>query len=223
MTKTAIIKYLKKYIPVEVLDYVVPILVEHNITLTNITHKNNLGCFIVDNILEKPEYIQIHSGLNKYAYTITLLHEIAHLLVYVNYKQMGHNKYWKNTYRALLIKVIIQSDIFPKDVVEAVGMSLDSIRGRSNILNPDLALLIKYDTPERSLLTQMLDQYNLGITDLEDVIKNNVDSVKIGEYFYLSDSSIRYKKISSKISNCVCEAEDGTLYNINKKYPIKIN
>jgi hypothetical protein len=56
--------------------------------------------------------ISVNGNLNKYEFLITLLHELAHLLTYEQYKNRvePHGKEWKNHYSTLLsILLIIRS------------------------------------------------------------------------------------------------------------------
>ena len=60
-------------------------------------------------------------NLNQYSFLITLLHEIAHLLVYVHFKNnvTPHGKEWKTQFRHIMIPFLGKS-IFPKDIEKAL-------------------------------------------------------------------------------------------------------
>ncbi len=65
--------------------------------------------------------ITINYNLNKYAFLITLVHEVAHLVTYVRHKNSvnPHGEEWKQQYK-LLMKHFLNGDFFPTDVLLAL-------------------------------------------------------------------------------------------------------
>jgi hypothetical protein len=65
----------------------------------------------------KHHRISINGDLNRYAFLITLLHELAHLLTYENFgrRVSAHGKEWKTIYGKLLAQ-FIEKKIFPQDI-----------------------------------------------------------------------------------------------------------
>lgn len=65
--------------------------------------------------------ITINHNLNKYAFLITLVHEVAHLVTYNHYKNTvsPHGKEWKQNFQQL-IKPFLTPDIFPLEVFSAL-------------------------------------------------------------------------------------------------------
>jgi SprT protein len=65
--------------------------------------------------------ITINHNLNKYAFLITLVHEIAHLVTFNEYKNSvnPHGVEWKNNFRQL-IQPFLTTDIFPLEVFSAL-------------------------------------------------------------------------------------------------------
>jgi SprT protein len=65
--------------------------------------------------------ITINHNLNKYAFLITLVHEIAHLVTYNRYKNSvnPHGKEWKQNFQEL-IQPFLNTDIFPLEVFAAL-------------------------------------------------------------------------------------------------------
>ncbi len=61
--------------------------------------------------------ISVNGNLNPFAFLITLLHEIAHLLAFEQYgnKIAAHGKEWKTIYASLL-KQFLEHKIFPADI-----------------------------------------------------------------------------------------------------------
>jgi len=65
--------------------------------------------------------ITINHNLNKYAFLITLVHEVAHLVTYNKYKNSvnPHGTEWKNHFRELM-HPFLNTDIFPIEVFSAL-------------------------------------------------------------------------------------------------------
>lgn len=65
--------------------------------------------------------ITINHNLNKYAFLITLVHEISHLLTYNQHKNSvsPHGKEWKLNFQ-LLMQPFLTPDLFPLDVFSAL-------------------------------------------------------------------------------------------------------
>ncbi len=65
--------------------------------------------------------ITINHNLNKYAFLITLVHEIAHLVTYNQFKNSvnPHGKEWKQNFQTL-IQPFLTLDIFPLEVFAAL-------------------------------------------------------------------------------------------------------
>lgn len=65
--------------------------------------------------------ITINHNLNKYSFLITLVHEIAHLVTYNQYKNsvLPHGKEWKKNFQELM-QPFLTTDIFPLEVFAAL-------------------------------------------------------------------------------------------------------
>lgn len=65
--------------------------------------------------------ITINHNLNKFAFLITLVHEVAHLLTYVQHKNSvnPHGSEWKENFRKLM-QPFLTPDIFPLEVFSAL-------------------------------------------------------------------------------------------------------
>ena len=65
--------------------------------------------------------ITINHNLNKYAFLITLVHEIAHLVTYNQHKNSvnPHGREWKQNFQ-ILIQPFLTLDIFPLEVFAAL-------------------------------------------------------------------------------------------------------
>ena len=62
-------------------------------------------------------YISVNKDLNKYAFLLTLTHELAHAFTYINYKNtvLPHGKEWKNIFQYMLLE-LLEVSIFPQDI-----------------------------------------------------------------------------------------------------------
>jgi hypothetical protein len=66
---------------------------------------------------EKAHRISVNGNLNPYAFLVTLLHELAHLITFIRYghRVEAHGKEWKQQFSELL-KDFLGTTIFPVDV-----------------------------------------------------------------------------------------------------------
>jgi predicted SprT family Zn-dependent metalloprotease len=73
--------------------------------------------------------ISINGTLNPYSFLITLLHEIAHLLAYVEFQNRiaPHGKEWKAIFKKVLSGFLYQN-YFPPDIESAVLRSLGNLK-----------------------------------------------------------------------------------------------
>lgn len=66
--------------------------------------------------------ITINNSLNKYAFLITLVHEIAHLVAFEKYGRLikPHGAEWKYTFQTLMLP-FIRSEVFPDSLIGIVA------------------------------------------------------------------------------------------------------
>ncbi len=90
--------------------------------------------------------ISINGNLNKFEFLITLLHELAHLLTYEQYRNNveAHGKEWKYCYSQLLV-VFVELKIFPSDVEKALQKSIKNPSATANGETALLLVLRSYD------------------------------------------------------------------------------
>lgn len=105
----------------------------------------------------KNHLITINHNLNKYAFLITLVHEIAHLSNWNKHrhKVKPHGPEWKEEYK-LMIKPFLNDSIFPLDVIIAINNYMQNPAASSC---SDLALqrvLKKYDLGSNKVLLETL-------------------------------------------------------------------
>lgn len=94
----------------------------------------------------KGHRISINGGLNKYAFLLTLLHEIAHLVTFMMYgnRVSAHGKEWKQEYSKIL-RQFVGKNYLPADIEAAVRDSLHN-PAASSCADEDLMRVLKrYD------------------------------------------------------------------------------
>src|SRR5436190_19075441 len=66
--------------------------------------------------------ITINYDMNKYAFLITLVHEIAHLTCWNRYQEKvsPHGAEWKQEYK-ILMQSFLSADYFPEDIIAALN------------------------------------------------------------------------------------------------------
>lgn len=102
--------------------------------------------------------ISINGNLNKYEFLITLLHELAHLLTYEQYRNKvdAHGKEWKYCYSQLLI-VFVQLRIFPTDIEKALQKSIANPAATANGETALLLVLRSYDAIKKEGYSTVAD------------------------------------------------------------------
>jgi len=92
--------------------------------------------------------ITINSSLNPYRFLITLIHEIAHLLVFLNYPRYvkPHGIEWKLTFQQLMLP-LINPEIFPKQLLPIIANHFKNPKASSDT-DAKLSIALKsYDKP----------------------------------------------------------------------------
>jgi SprT protein len=76
---------------------------------------------------DKTHRISVNGNLNKYAFLITLLHELAHLFTYEQFghRVMSHGKEWKNEFGKILAQFLLKK-VFPVDIEKALMQTLQN-------------------------------------------------------------------------------------------------
>jgi len=95
--------------------------------------------------------ITVNHNLNKYAFFITLVHEIAHLVTFDKHKDnvLPHGQEWKQEYKSLM-RPFLSANIFPTDVLLSLQKYLVSPAASSCSDLDLLRVLKRYDEPEKS-------------------------------------------------------------------------
>ncbi|MBP6455724.1 MAG: SprT-like domain-containing protein [Chitinophagaceae bacterium] len=105
-----------------------------------------------------PHRISINAGLNEFHFLITLLHEIAHLIVFEKHQHriLPHGIEWKLCFSELL-QNFNQKNIFPQDVKQALDIYLKNPKA-STCSDPNLLTeLKKFDLETSKIMVKDLE------------------------------------------------------------------
>lgn len=97
--------------------------------------------------------ISVNGNLNPYAFLVTLLHELAHLLTFEKWgnRVAAHGKEWKGVFGQLLAQ-FIEHDVFPADIRQVLLQSLQNPAASSCADEALLRILKKYDAKKSNVL-----------------------------------------------------------------------
>jgi SprT protein len=146
--------------------------------------------------------ISINGSLNKYAFLLTLIHELAHLTTFLEFGNsvQSHGKEWKSRYRAML-KQFIALQIFPSDILQSLKKSFRRL-GASSCVDDDLMRVLSVYDP------------NPGKHQLvEQILEGKLFEIENGKIFK------KGKKVRKRIE-CI-ELATGKLYLFSPVYKVK--
>lgn len=138
---------LRAYLPDGAFDPVIQLIHQYKVHLTvTKARKSVLGDYRHAG-LGANHKITVNGNLNKYEFLITLLHELAHLLCFEQFKNRveAHGKEWKHIYSDLLA-AFIRLAIFPADIQKSLQKTLLNPAATANGETALLLVLRKYDT-----------------------------------------------------------------------------
>lgn len=141
---------LKNYMPDGALEPVLHLINHYKVHLTvTKARKSVLGDYR-HAFLGANHKISVNGNLNQYEFLITLLHELAHLLCFEQYKNRveAHGKEWKTIYGNLLAQ-FIQLGIFPDDIRKSLQKTLINPAATANGETKLLLVLRKYNTVQK--------------------------------------------------------------------------
>src|SRR5690606_5807970 len=97
--------------------------------------------------------ISVNGNLNKYSFLITLIHELAHLVTFNEFRHSvdPHGKQWKSIY-ATLLKDFLSADIFPEDVLTSLNQSMHDLPASSCSDERLMRVLRNYDRQQTGMV-----------------------------------------------------------------------
>jgi len=200
--KEAPLEYLRQFIP----DPSAPLILEYlhhykvHLTITR-ERKSVLGDYRHATQANNHR-ISVNGNLNKYSFLITLIHELAHLVTFMEYgnKVQSHGKEWKQVYRKML-EEFLKLKVFPDDVLAALKKNLHDLPASSCADENLMRILKKYDKNPGGLIL--------------------VEQIAEGADFLLDDGRVfRKGKKLRKRFQCV-EVSTGKLYLFSPIYEVK--
>src|SRR5215212_12235355 len=115
--KEAHISQLQDYLPPTTFEDVLTYLQDPHVHLTVARQRKSILGDYRHRTHGQNHRISVNGNLNKYAFLITLLHELAHLLTFEKFgnRIAPHGKEWKNVFSRLLAQ-FIEHNVFPADI-----------------------------------------------------------------------------------------------------------
>ncbi len=184
------INMLEQFLPEGTFKKIAPLFNAYNINLT-ITHDRAsvLGDYRSPVPGSSIHRISINGSLNPYSFLVTLLHELAHMLAYVQYRRsiQPHGPEWKAIFSRLL-QMYLHKGIFPENVEEALVKSMSKIT-TSTCTDPELYKALKKH-----------DRRRKWVRLVEDVPHNEYFSTHDGRVFQKMEklrTRFRCKEVST--------------------------
>lgn len=161
MKQEAPLHALATYLPEGTFEQVIEYITQYKVHLTITRERQSVLGDYRHPYQEKGHRISINGGLNKYAFLLTLLHEIAHLVTFMIYgnRVSAHGKEWKQEYSKIL-REFVGKQYLPADIEAAVKESLHN-PGASSCADEGLMRVLKrYDRKKEN--HYLVEQLPLG-------------------------------------------------------------
>ncbi len=144
---------LKAYLPEGSFEDVSHYLLHYKVHLTITRERRSVLGDYRNALAEKNHRISVNGNLNKYAFLITLLHELAHLFTYERFghRVQAHGPEWKNEFSKILAQFLLKK-IFPADIYKALLKTLQNPAASSCADTSLLRVLHQYDEKKEGVL-----------------------------------------------------------------------
>lgn len=163
--------YLRRFIPEPAVHKVLEYLQQYHVHLTITQERKTVLGDYRHATQYKAHRISVNCNLNPYAFLITLVHELAHLVTFIQYGHtvQAHGREWKKLY-ALLLSEFLKENIFPADIQQAILQSLHDLPASSCADESLMRVLKKYDR-------------NNGLVMVEDIPEGQLFDIGEGRIF----------------------------------------
>ena len=140
------VSHLQHFLPAGTGDAVLTYLHQYKVHLTVAKERKSILGDYRHRTHHTNHRISVNGNLNKYAFLVTLLHEIAHLLTFEEYgrRVQAHGREWKMIFSGLL-KQFVENKVFPADVEYELLQSLHNPAASSCAEEGLLRVLRNYD------------------------------------------------------------------------------
>lgn len=151
--KEAHISTLQDFLPPDTYDAVLAYLQHYHVHLTVARDRKSILGDYRHRTHGKNHRISVNGNLNKFAFLITLIHELAHLLTFEQFgnRVASHGKEWKKIFGQLLA-VFIEHNVFPEDIKKTLKQSLHNPAASSCADEELLRTLRNYDEQQSHLV-----------------------------------------------------------------------
>ena len=194
--------YLRRWIPSAAAPLILEYLNHYQVHLTITRERKSVLGDYRHATRDQNHRISVNGNLNHWSFLITLIHELAHLVTFMEYsnKVQSHGKEWKTIYRKML-EEFIRLSIFPADILAALKKNLHDLPASSCADEGLMRVLRKYDENSGELLL--------------------VEQIPEGGCFSLEDKRVfRKGKKLRKRYQCV-ELATGKLYLFSPIYEVR--
>jgi hypothetical protein len=193
---------LSAFMPKGAVDMVMQYLVQYKVHLTITRERKSILGDYRFAVNGKNHRISVNGNLNEFAFLITLLHELAHLVAFLRYGKAiaSHGREWKQVYGEILHEFLAPG-IFPPDIAREVSSTLRNPAAGSCAEDGLLRALRKYDS--------------------HDSNKKLVEEIAEGQLFQTDDGRI-FKRGSQLRKRIRClEAKTGKVYLFSPVYEVR--
>ena len=200
--KEAPLDYLRRWIPGQAASLILDYLNHYQVHLTITRERKSVLGDYRHATRSANHRISVNGNLNSYSFLITLIHELAHLVTFMEFgnRVQSHGKEWKKIYRKIL-EEFIPLKVFPADVLAALKKNLHDLPASSCADENLMRVLRRYDDDKEGLML--------------------VEQIPEGGCFSLEDERIfRKGKKLRKRYQCV-EVATGKLYLFSPIYEVK--
>ncbi|MGF1639124.1 MAG: transcription elongation protein SprT [Cyclobacteriaceae bacterium] len=182
-SKAKMFAILERYVPANAVHYCYDVWIEHPFHFRVTKERNTkLGDYRYDP-RTKEHGITINHNLNCYAFLLTYIHEVAHLLTREQHKKrvMPHGVEWKASFQKLMLP-ILNDLVFPIDVLKPLQRYMRNPKASSQA------------DPRLLMAMRNYDEVKDGATSLEEL--------KIGDFFVFH--GMAFQKMESKRTRVLC-------------------
>lgn len=145
---------LLKYFPDNSVNMVMDLIVTNNVHLKITKQRSTkLGDYRPPGKDDPNHRISINHNLNPYSFLLTFIHELAHLKVWLQYKNrvQPHGPEWKNCYKDMILP-FLTDDVFPEELLKVLQSSKLNFKASTGSDINLMRALKKYDAGNEDLL-----------------------------------------------------------------------
>ncbi|MCM2301751.1 MAG: SprT-like domain-containing protein [Flavobacteriaceae bacterium] len=193
---------LQNYIPAASLPQINELLRQHSFTLKIVKQRiTKHGDF--RRLPDGNYQISLNNNLNKFQFLITLLHEMAHFIVFTNNpKSKPHGKEWKSTFKHLTLP-FINPEVFPNELLPLIANYIKNPKASTDS-DIKLALALKQCT--------------------KPIGKNYIFELPLGSLFYFKENIFKKGRKRRVRIECVeLKSKRNYLFNPNVEVEVVKN